>query len=274
MSNVEQIELVWENYKNNPNKTPELKTSILEHAKISPNVLWKFIFSPDKELSRRLSLQETEQVAQESKDNYVNPFMLDIMVNTAYINCRNVSGLQEDFDQDRINIWNNVFSPHPEFSIAFKEKLEEGKMKNSQLLGLLTTPETVYETVSIIVPYSFMKNNEPTLEINEEAVNTVLEHYNFFKLHMYMNLPFVCVATHLEAKYQWVFSFDIGEKLEGEKRITALEALKHKLSHQLQTGWGASVCGEVLDGVDLYKPGFDCKNMVINTEKKGLKIKH
>jgi hypothetical protein len=91
MSNVEQIELVWENYKNNPNKTPELKTSILEHAKISPNVLWKFIFSPDKELSRRLSLQETEQVAQESKDNYVNPFMLDIMVNTAYINCRNVS---------------------------------------------------------------------------------------------------------------------------------------------------------------------------------------
>ena len=62
--------------------------------------------------------------------------------------------------------------------------------------------------------------------------------------------------------------------LEGDKRVEGLKQLKKELAGQLSDGWGESMeQTEILDGTDLYMPGFDYQKITLVGPKKSVKKK-
>jgi hypothetical protein len=279
---ITEIEKVWKSYKKNPEKTEELKLSILEQVKNKPSDMWSMFFEADKSMYKRIELVKTLQASERYKEMYLkNSEFMDGVSSVAYVMCEIRDGKSNGLDSDKVKVWHDTFKDIPEFAPAFAEEIQymiDMRVKVLEQAKAMQSPRaetpSLVEIISISVPYEFKKNGKKTTELHEGLIEQLVEDYNAFNLHGYMDLPFACIDTKMEAKDTWVFHFHVGEVLEGEKRVEAIKALKEELSGQLSDGWGESMEQiQVLEGSDIINPGFNYKKLVVLGDKKAAKNK-
>ena len=271
------IEDVWKQYKKNPEKSEELKLSILDQVKNNPSNMWSVFFEADKAMCHRIQCVEILQEAERYKTAYLEKTLgISWVVDYAHVTSEYHDGKTPGLDPEKVKIWHSTFKDIPEFAPAFQEEIEQSEKRLQDIMATIQLPKNemppLVETVSFNVPYQFTCNGEIMAGVHEGLLNQLVEDYNSFDLHGYMQLPFKCIGTSVEAKDSWVFNFDIGEVLEGEQRVEALKQLKSELAGQLSDGWGESMeQTEVLEGVDLYRPGFDYDKITLVSPKKEVK---
>lgn len=273
---INEIKLIWEEYKRNPDKTEELKLSILKKVEQNPIDMWHTFFSTDYEMCERIVLVENEVMAKKYKEYLKNGQILVKMIATyAHGTCEYKDDIHTGFDVKKVKVWHDIFADMPEFSKAFEDEVtywENFRKESYAKYNLSDKPKVlpvIVETVEFNVPYNFTDDVGNKAECKPpEMIKKIIQHYNHFNLHQYMDLPFKCASTSLEANADaWLFKFNMAEKISSKD----MKVLQEELKGQLSDGWGSSLSITMLVGVKEITAGFDYENMTMNNEKKEIK---
>lgn len=289
------INQLWECYKKDISGRGVIELDILSTAKKYPSSMWMMTFKSDKTLLRKLSLQQNIISAQEqlnelidikNKTGSLSPVMLDMSATLCYTMCRDDYN-SDIIDKEKIEQWNEVFKDHfPEFKNLVKEQIKDGEQFRLELLTRYQdqsnkehlTPNSVYEEVSsvieLLVPMKTeISSGKMVKKCPEKVIESTIDDYNSFGLHQYMDLPYKCNKTTLEAiDDNWHFKFYIREEITDMNNF--IEILEKNLAGQLSDGWGENVeqNGLLIDD-EVYYAGFDYKNIqAVTTKSKNYKI--
>jgi hypothetical protein len=276
-AHLNHIQSVFDTYKKTKNKTPEYQQEILDSAYKSYKEtgefgLWAMIFSADKKMCRAFDVMGVKIQAEKSLANYnelPNPTMLEMMATMAYT----TSKTNDEFDQEKVNVWLEVFSSVKDFPMEFEKELKHWKdwhadlvAKHADYYKVVEKSEPV-ESIVITVPLIVRNESGDTDAYPPQAlVDNLVENFNGFQLESYMEVTDFVQKSSLELNGEhWKFTFETSRPVTPENKDKLLE----KLKGQLSDGWGESIEQQE----ELYSVSFDYKNAKFSQPTKKPKMK-
>lgn len=295
MTTLEKIQEVFKKYKESPEKSPELKLSILEMARESilnpvhsthhQAGIWSTVFAADEYMCRQFNLMNVEIMAEKAyEDNVREPHhaLLKMSASLAYVMIQNQE--TDEWDSEKELIWLKAFSNIPEFKDAlakernhwsdWRQQIEAQYPKINQAL------ETA-DTFEIKMPLIYRALNDSEIEILDPQdadimmVNKIIENFNGFYIQSYIDMHEVKTTSLRQEGANWIFNIETIKVFDNYEKQKFMELLKGQLSD----GWGESIEQQTkLIGTQECNVCFDYKNSSLveplqNTQQETTKPK-
>lgn len=242
------------------------------------------VFLFDEQMQRSLIIEENKMVANEVKE-FLKEYsgnsseIINIKVTLAHTMIE--SNNKSQWDNELYEIWHQTMKDIPGFTDALmKEKSywDNWREKNFKIenSNANTDPAMIF---SVYMPVVVKKEESSGIQkvVNNLDVlpgsvfNSIIEDFNSFQLHKYINdFSVKSINLGLEGD-NWVFSIKTNEFVSDEKRDSFLDTFKLQISE----GWGEAMGGKkVKHENSCFFVSFDHENAQIMEEvKKKNKIK-
>lgn len=270
----ETMQEMWNEYKNQPQNRAEITEKVLQMARTNPSDMWTVFFSRDVGMVKKLMLVENEQRAREVLATIIESFGNDavIKMSATLANSYIESKFELDYgmvDEEKKQQWKSIVgSQFPEFNVALEKEIQYWIDWRAKSRSQYPTPapQPTVEVLQFRVPMKCTdENGEDVFNIPQELINNMVEHYNQFRLDIYMDLTYKCNDTTLEdTGGSWLFKFFVCEPIPAEKRDSFVDEIKEKLAGQLSDGWGESMEQQgILVGDTEYYAGWDYQKIKV-----------